>query len=217
MLKIDLYNQNGEKRGQLEVPDHIFGLKPNKDLVQQALIRQLASRRLGMIAHTKTKGEVRGGGRKPYRQKGTGKARQGSIRNPHWIKGGVALGPRNNRNYVLRMPRKQRRLALFCALSMKMGEGRIFALDKYETESIKTKDFAEMLKKLPLQKNALFVIPEKNDHLQKSCRNLPSIKTLLVSYLNIADLQKYDCLVFLEEALKKIEKVFSISGENLKA
>lgn len=212
MLTVDLYNQSGEKKGEVKVPETIFGQKFNKDLVHQALVRQHANARLGVIAHTKTKGEVRGGGRKPYRQKGTGKARQGSIRNPHWIKGGVALGPRNNRNYSQMMPKKQRRLALFSALSAKLNDGKILALDTYSEKNIKTKPLVQMLHKLPIEKDVLIVIPQKDKIIQKSSRNLPFVKTLLVNYLNIADLQKYDHLLFLEEALKQVEKIY-VSAE----
>lgn len=208
MLTIDIYNQKGEKKGQANVSEAIFGAKFNKDLVHQALVRQMANSRLGMIAHTKTKGEVRGGGKKPFRQKGTGKARQGSIRNPHWVGGGVAFGPRNNRNYSQMMPKKQRRMALFSALSAKYQDGKIIALDEYIEKDIKTKTFAEMLHKLPIKKDVLVVLPGKNDLIQKSGRNIAYAKTILVNYLNIADLQKYDHVVFLEEALKKMEDIY---------
>ncbi|MBU0667572.1 50S ribosomal protein L4 [Patescibacteria group bacterium] len=212
MLKVILYNQKGEKKGDVQVSDQIFGVKYNEDLIHQALLRQLSNARLGMIAHTKTKGEVRGGGRKPFRQKGTGKARQGSTRNPHMPGGGVAMGPRNNRNFKKDMPKKQRRLALFSALSAKYNENKVMAIDKFEGE-IKTKVFMEMLHKLPIEKDVLIVIPGKNDIIQKSSNNLPFAKTLLVNYLNIADLQKYDSVLFMEEALKKIEEVFLAKSE----
>jgi large subunit ribosomal protein L4 len=208
MLKVDLYNQLGEKKGEVKVNEQIFGAKFNQDLIHQALVRQMANNRLGMIAHTKTKGEIRGGGRKPFRQKGTGRARQGSIKNPHQYHGGVAFGPRNNRNYSQMMPKKQRRLALFSALSAKYNEGKILALDQFDGKEIKTRSFVTMLHKLPIDKDVLLVLPQKNNILQKSSRNLPFVKTILVNYLNIADLQKYDHLLFLEEALKKIEQVY---------
>jgi large subunit ribosomal protein L4 len=208
MLKVDLYNQEGQKKGEVNVSEEIFGQKFNKDLVHQALVRQSANARLAHIAHTKTKGEVVGTGKKPFRQKGTGNARQGSNRNPHQIHGGVAFGPRNTRNFKQAMPRKQRRSALFSALSLKMKENKILALDKYETENIKTKAFVEMLHRLPIEKDVLIVISSKNDKIQKSGRNLSFVKTLNLNYLNIADLQKYDNILFMEEALKKIEETF---------
>jgi large subunit ribosomal protein L4 len=206
-MKITLYNQQGEKKGDVQVSDQIFGAKFNKDLVHQALVRQLSNQRPGVIAHTKTKANVRGGGAKPFRQKGTGRARQGSSRNPHQIGGGVAHGPLNTRNFTKMMPRKQRRLALFSALSAKCSENKIMAIDKYEGEP-KTKTFMQMLHKLPIEKDVLIVLPEKDATIQKSSNNLPFVKTLLVNYLNIADLQKYDAVLFFEEALKKMEKLF---------
>ena len=208
MLKIDLYNQLGEKKGQLPVPEEIFGLKFNRDLVHQALVRQLSNARPGVYAHTKTKGEVNGTGKKPFRQKGTGNARQGSLRNPHNTGGGIAFGPRNNRNFEKMMPKKQRRLALFSALSQKLSEGKILALDKYESDAIKTKSFETMLHKLPIEKDVLVVLEGKNEIIQKSSRNLPFVKTLFVNYLNISDLQKYDNVLFLEGAVKKLTTVF---------
>lgn len=209
MLKVDLYNQLGEKKGQVSVSEEIFGLKFNHDLVHQALIRQHSNARLGMIAHTKTRAEVSGGGKKPFRQKGTGRARQGSSRSPNHVGGGVAFGPRNNRNFKKDMPKKQRRKALFCALSAKMAENKIMALDAYSAEAPKTKAFSEMLSKLPIQKNVLIVLPEKNEIIMKSSKNLESAKTILVNYLNIADLQKYEQVLFLEQALKNIETIFN--------
>lgn len=211
MPEVVLYNQNGEKIGDVKVSERIFGQKFNQDLVHQALVRQLANKRLGVIAHTKTRSDVRGGGRKPFRQKGTGRARQGSTRDPHQIGGGVAHGPRNVKNYKKMMPKKQRRQALFCALSAKLEEKKILALDKYESTEMKTKPFADMLKKLPIEKDVLIVIPEKDRPFQKSSNNIPFAKTLLVNYLNIADLQKHDHVLFLETALKKLEEVFITS------
>lgn len=209
MAQVALYNQNGDKQKDVKVSDQIFGAPFNQDLIHQALVRQLSNARLGVIAHTKTRSEVRGGGRKPFRQKGTGRARQGSIRDPHQIGGGVAHGPRNNRNFKKNMPKKQRRLALFSAISAKCEENKIMALDKYEGE-MKTKPFQQMIQKLPIEKDVLIVLPEKNEVIEKSSRNIPKVKTLLVNYLNIADLQKYDSVLFLEPALKKIEEVFLV-------
>lgn len=208
MATIALYNQKGEKTGDVKVSDVIFGAKFNQDLIHQALVRQHANARISVITHTLTKSEVRGGGRKPFPQKGTGKARQGSIRNPHFKGGGVVFGPKNNRNYTQGMPKKQRRLALFSALTAKLTDGKVMALDKYEASGIKTKAFVEMLHKLPVEKDVLVVIPEKNDVVQKSARNLPFVKAGLVNYLNIADLQKYDKVIFLKDSLKKMEEIF---------
>lgn len=209
MAKITLYNQQGEKKGDVQVSDTIFGAKFNQDLIHQALVRQQANARVSEITHTKTKGEVRGGGKKPFPQKGTGRARQGSIRNPHWKGGGVSFGPRNNRNYTQMMPKKQRRLALFSALSSKLTDGKIIALDKYEAKEAKTKNFMAMLHKLPIEKDVLILIPEKDDTVQKSSANLPFVKTMLVNYLNIRDLQRFDQILFFEKSLKKMEELFT--------
>ncbi len=208
MAKITIYNQEGKVKGEFSASPVIFEAEFNRDLIQQALVRQLSNRRVGSIAHTKTKAEIVGGKKKPYRQKGTGYARQGSTVNPHQIGGGVAFGPRNNRNFKKNMPKKQRRLALFSALSQKVREDKVLGLDKYESPEIKTKQILEVLKKLPLGKDTLLVLPERNDVIAKSVRNLPHVKTIIVNYLNIADLQKYENIVFMEEALKKIEDVF---------
>lgn len=208
MAKITIYNQQGVKVKDLEASATIFDAEFNQDLVQQALVRQLANRRLGMIAHAKTKGEVVGGKKKPFRQKGTGGARQGATNNPHQVGGGVAFGPRNVKNYKQDMPKKQRRLALFSALSQKLKDQKVIGLDSYDAKVIKTKDLATALGKLPVEKDLLIVLPTKNEILVKSANNLPHVKTILVNYLNIADLQKYDTVIFLEEAIGKMEEIF---------
>jgi large subunit ribosomal protein L4 len=210
-MKADLYAQTGEKKGQIELKKEFFEVPFNADLIHQALIRQHANARIP-IAHTKQRSDVRGGGRKPHRQKGTGYARQGSRRSPQFKGGGVVFGPRNVRNFKVDMPKKQRRKALFSALSVKAANKQILALENYEGE-IKTKAFAQMIEKLPIEKDVLFVIPEKNEVVQKSSANLPNVKTILVNYLNIADLQKYENVLFLKKALEKMEDIF---GENPK-
>ena len=208
MANITIYNQEGKKVRDFDASSTIFDAEFNRDLVQQALTRQLANRRLGMIAHTKTKGEVVGGKKKPFRQKGTGGARQGATNNPHQKGGGVSFGPRNVKNYKQDMPKKQRRAALFSALSQKLRDKKLIGLDKYDAKEIKTKHFVASIKNLPIEKDCLFVIPEKNATIAKSANNLPHVKTIQVNYLNIADLQKYDTVVFLEESLGKMEEVF---------
>lgn len=208
MAKITIYNQEGKNLREIEAPAAIFEVSFNKDLVTQALQRQLANRRLGMIAHAKTKGEVVGGKKKPFRQKGTGNARQGATNNPHMIGGGVSFGPRNVKNYKQDMPKKQRRLALFSALSQKLRDNQVVGLDKYENDTIKTKAFAATINAIPTGKDALIVLPEKNESITKSARNLPNVKTITVNYLNIADLQKYETVIFLEDAIGKMEKIF---------
>ncbi|MCX6735365.1 MAG: 50S ribosomal protein L4 [Candidatus Peregrinibacteria bacterium] len=206
-MKIDLYTQAGEKNGTLELPKEIFEVPFNKDLIHQALVRQLANGRVA-IAHAKSKGEVRGGGRKPLAQKHTGNARQGSIRNPHMKGGGVAFGPRNVRNFELMMPKNQRRKALFSALSAKAKANEVMALEGYETKAPKTKEFAALLKKLPIEQDVLIVLPAKNVNIQKATANLANAKTICAGYINIQDLQKYQKVLIFKDAVAKLKEVF---------
>ncbi len=206
-MKVDLYTQTGDKNGTLELPKEIFEIPFNKDLVHQALVRQLANERTS-IAHTKTKGEVRGGGKKPFRQKGTGNARQGSTRNPHMKGGGVVFGPRSIRNFEISMPKKQRRKALFSALSEKARNSEIIALEGFTAEKPRTKDFANMLKLLPIERTVLVVIPEKNTIVQKSSRNIANAKTITANYLNIQDLRKYKKVLLFKDSVAKIKETF---------
>jgi len=206
-MKVDLYSQKGEKSGSLELPKEIFEIEFNEKLIHQALIRQLANGRVA-IAHTKTRGEVSGGGKKPFKQKGTGRARQGTIRAPHMKGGGVVFGPRNDRNFSKDMPRKQRRKALFSALSEKARNNEIIALEDYIGEKPKTRDFVALIGKLPIDRNVLIVIPEKNELIQKSSSNIPNAKTILANYVNIHDLQKYKKILLMKDAVKKLEETF---------
>jgi len=207
MAKIDLYKQTGEKAGELTLPKEIFEVEFNGDLIHQALIMQLANQRPA-TAHTKTRGEVNGGGRKPYKQKGTGNARQGSIRSPHFKGGGRVFGPRNVRNFSKMMPKSQRRQALFSALSEKVRAKEIFGLEGYEMAKPKTKEFATMISKLPVQRKVLVIIPGKNTVIQKSAENLPNIKTIQANYINIQDLQRFKSVVLFKDAVDVIKKTF---------
>jgi len=209
-MKINLYNQKGEQKGDLPLPENIFGIKVSKDLIHQALKRQLANARHA-IAHVKNRGNVRGGGRKPFRQKGTGRARQGTIRAPQMKGGGVVFGPHNTRNFSIQMPKKQRRRALHMALTLKADDSKVFALDAYTDKEAKTKNFAEMLTKLPIERNVLFVLPAKDESLERAGSNLQNVKTILVNYLNIHDLTKYDSLCFVGDSLDKLSEIFSIN------
>ena len=206
-MKIDLYQQSGEKKGAVEISDKMFGAKVNDELMRLCVVRQLSNARQAN-AHTKTRAEVRGGGKKPWRQKGTGRARFGSTRNPIWKGGGVAFGPRNVRNYEKMMPKKARRLALFSGLSQKASGKAIFALDKFDVKAPKTKDFTALLSKLPAGRSLLVVLAEKNINLEKSAKNIPNVKTILVNFLNLHDLLKYEKVMFMEPALKKAEELF---------
>lgn len=206
MPKIDVYNQNGEKVETTELNPTIFAAKINGQLMAQAVRVRLANARLGTVK-TKGRGEVRGGGKKPWRQKGTGRARHGSIRSPLWVGGGHTHSLRP-RDYSLKMPTKMKRLALFSALTKKFNEGKIFVLDKLDLPEIKTKIMTEVLQKLPVTKKVLLVIPEKNEKIELSIRNLPKEKALTARLLNAYDVLNYENVVLLKDSLGVIEKTF---------
>ncbi|HIC92761.1 MAG TPA: 50S ribosomal protein L4 [Anaerolineae bacterium] len=204
-VKVPLYNMEGQTIGQVELRDDIFGITPHVPVMHQALVRQLANARLG-THKTKTRGEVSGGGRKPWRQKGTGRARHGSIRAPQWRGGGTVFGPRP-RSYRQKMPKKMRHLAYKSALSVKAKEGQIIVLDKLEMPEPKTKAMAALLDALAVDSSALILLPERNENVEKSARNLPGVKTLRAQYLNVRDLLGYDYLVMPLGALEVIESI----------
>ena len=206
-MKIDLYEQSGAKKGTVDAPDAMFKVAVNDELIRLSVIRQLSNNR-SANAHVKSRGEVRGGGKKPWRQKGTGRARFGSSRNPIWRGGGIAFGPRNVRNYTLAMPKKARRAALFSCVSQKAADGQVFALDSYSAKAPKTKDFASMLEKLPKGRSLLIILDKKDEVLEKSASNLPDVKTILVDYLNPYDLLSYENVMFMEPSIKKAEELF---------
>jgi large subunit ribosomal protein L4 len=206
-MKIDLYTQAGDKKGSVDVSDKLFKAPVNEELVRLSVLRQTANARPN-LAHVKTRAEVRGGGKKPWRQKGTGRARFGSSRNPIWRGGGIAFGPRNVRNFSLSMSKQARRNALFSCLSYKAQENKTFALDAYKADQPKTKDFSELVKKLPVERSLLVVLSEKDAVVQKSAANLPNVKVILVDYLNPYDLLHYDSVMFMESSLKRAEELF---------
>ena len=185
----------------------MFKVEPNEELMRLCVLRYLAGARQAG-AHTKTRGEVRGGGKKPWRQKGTGRARFGSTRNPIWVGGGVAFGPRNNRNYKISLNKKARRKALFSSLSVKAKEGGVFALDEFKLEKPQTKYFVAFMSKLPACRSLLIILPEKNPSLEKSAGNIPSAEIIPVQHLNVYDVLKHDKILFLEPAIKKAEELF---------
>lgn len=194
MMRATVYNMAGDPVGEYELPEDIFGIKPNRGVMHQALERQLANARLG-THKSKTRGEVRGGGRKPWRQKGTGRARHGSIRSPIWAGGGVAFGPRP-RKYTKKMPRKMRRLALRSALSVKARAGQLILVDELVMERPRTQEMAEVLDRLTGdQGSVLILMPGKDLAVEKSVSNLPYAKTLHARYLNIRDLLGYDYVI----------------------
>ena len=188
---------------QPKLDERIFGVNTRPHLLHQAVVMQLRNRRAGTAA-TKSKGFVRGGGKKPWRQKGTGRARAGSIRSPIWVGGGTIFGPQP-RDYSFRMPRKARREALLSALSLKNQEGKLIVLDKLELEEAKTKLMASALAELKVQ-SALLVVPQSDVKIERAARNLPKIKVLRVEGLNVYDLLRYDHLILMEGALKLLEE-----------
>lgn len=206
-MKIDLYAANGDKKGDVELNAKIFGAKINPDLMHRAVIMRLANAR-NPIAHTKTRGEVAYTTKKLFRQKGTGNARRGARSTNLLRGGGVAHGPRNTVNYSKAMPKKERRAALFSSLSSKVEENVLFALEKYEGKKAETKTFVSLLEKLPKAKKYLFVISEKNEVFEKSCRNIPNVKTILANYLNPYDVLLSDGICFVSDSLAKVEETF---------
>jgi len=204
--KVALYNSQGEQIGSFELNDSVFGVEVNEAVLHEVVVNQLANRRQGTQS-TKTRGEVRGGGIKPWRQKGTGRARQGSIRAPQWIKGGIALGPKP-RSYKYSVPKKVKRIAMKSALSAKVIENNVLVIEELKFDEIKTRRMAEILKKMEVNTKALLVLPGKNLEIQKSARNIVGVKTLLVNTLNVYDILKYDKFIVTKDAVAKIEEVY---------
>lgn len=207
MPKIDVYNIEGKKVSDIELNEEIFGIKPNEAIVHSVLINYMANQRQG-TSNTKTRAEVSGGGRKPWKQKGTGRARQGSIRAPQWFKGGIALGPKP-RDYRYRINKKERRLAVKSVLSSKILENDLVILDSIPFKEIKTKNMVKTLENLKLEGKILIVLPEKNENVQRSSRNIEQVKTTLVHTMNTYDLVKFKKLIITVDAIKKIEEVYA--------
>ena len=207
MPKIDVYDINGKKVKELELNEAVFGIEPNEAVVHSVLVNFLANQRQGTQS-TKTRSEVSGGGRKPWRQKGTGRARQGSIRAPQWIKGGIALGPKP-RYYKYTVNKKERQLAVKSVLSSKVLENELVVVDSLPLNDIKTKEMVKALSNLKVEGKALIMLPEKNEKVQKSARNIEGVKTTLVETINVYDLLKYNKLVVTEDTVKKLEEVYA--------
>ena len=207
MPKIDVYDINGKKVKELELNEAVFGIEPNEAVVHSVLVNFLANQRQGTQS-TKTRSEVSGGGRKPWRQKGTGRARQGSIRAPQWINGGIALGPKP-RSYKYTVNKKERQLAVKSVLSSKVLENELVVVDSLPLNDIKTKEMVKALSNLKVEGKALIMLPEKNEKVQKSARNIEGVKTTLVETINVYDLLKYNKLVVTEDAVKKLEEVYA--------
>jgi len=201
-MRVPVRNMVGETVGEIDLRDDVFGIEPNLAVMHQAVVRQIANARLG-THDTKTRSEVRGGGAKPWRQKGTGRARQGSIRAPQWKGGGTVFGPQP-RSYAQKMNRKMRRLALRSALSAKAAESQVLVMDALELAEPKTKAMAEMLARLNIDSSALILLPEANANVERSARNLGSVKTLRANCLSVRDLLGYDYIVIPREAVEMI-------------
>jgi len=207
-MKAIIFTQEGKEKGKLDLPANIFAVKVSQNLLHEADIRYLANKRKN-IAKVKTRSDVRGGGRKPWRQKGTGRARQGSIRSPQWRGGGVVFGPCGEENYSKNMPKKMRRKALFGALSEKAQKGEIMILEKFTIEKPKTKTFVQLLEKLPIKRNVLLILPQKDLNIEKSTANLKNVHTLLVNFLSVHEILKYEQVLFIKEAFDKVEEIFA--------
>ena len=207
MPKVDVYDIKGKKVSDVELAEAIFGIEPNEAIVHSVLVNYLANQRQGTQS-TKTRSEVSGGGRKPWRQKGTGRARQGSIRAPQWVKGGIALGPKP-RSYKYTVNKKERRLAIKSLLSSKVLEKELTVVDKLELAEIKTKTMVKALADLKVEGKTLIVLPENNKNVLMSARNIEGVKTILLNNINVFDLLKYNNLVLPLETVKKIEEVYA--------
>lgn len=208
MTKVKLYSQDGKSAKEITLKKEIFGVKVNPVLVQQAIRTQEANSRK-VIAHTKDRSDVRGGGKKPWRQKGTGRARHGSIRSPLWKGGGVTFGPRNNKNYSLKINKKAKKKALLMTLSDKMTHKKITVLDKMELAGIKTKELMAVMNKLKLKNSVLIVLAKSDKKIIKSANNIPKISTINANSLNVIDVVKNNNLLILQDGLKVIEDTFT--------
>ncbi len=202
-MQVSVRNMDGDVVGQVELRDDIFAIPVNRAVMHQALVRQMANARQG-THKVKSRSEVSGGGKKPWRQKGTGRARQGSTRAPHWRHGGVVFGP-TPRSYEQDMPRKMRRLALRSALSAKAAEQQIVVVDSLNMAAPRTKAMVQFLSKVDAQRSTLILLPEQNQTVELSARNLPNVKTLRAGYLNVRDLLGYETLVVPLDVLQQIE------------
>ena len=207
MAKFDVLDMNGKKVSTVELSDAVFGITPNEKVMHAAVVNFLANQRQGTQS-TKTRSEVSGGGRKPWRQKGSGRARQGSTRAPQWTHGGISHGPKP-REYGISVNKKVKRLAMKSALSSKVAGNELVVLDKLALSEIKTKEVVKVLGALQTGKKTLIVLPEKDDTVYRSARNIAGVKTTLVSTLNVYDILNCDTILVLKDAVAKIEEVYA--------
>lgn len=206
MANVSVYNMEGSEVGSLELNDAVFGVEINEHLVHMAVVQQLANKRQGTQS-AKTRSEVRGDGRKPWRQKGTGHARQGSTRSPQWTGGGVVFAPKP-RDYSFKINKKEKRAALKSALTSRVQDEKFVVLDELKLDAIKTKDFVKVLNNLKVSK-ALVVLDDKDFIIEKSAANVPNIRTALVSTINVYDILKYDTVITTKAGVAKIEEVYA--------
>ena len=206
MPKVALYDINGQVIGDIELSENVFGQEANEPVVHQVVVAHLAACRQGTQS-AKTRSEVSGGGKKPYRQKGTGRARQGSTRSPQFTHGGVVFAPKP-RDYTQQVNRKVRRLALKCALSSKVADSELIVFDALNIEAPKTKEMVKVLKAVEADK-ALIVLPEKNENVERAAANIPNVATTLVGTLNTYDVLKYKKLILTKDSVEKIEEVYA--------
>ena len=206
MAKVSVYNIEGSQVGEIELNDSVFGVEVNEHLVHMAVVAQLAAKRQGTQS-AKTRAEVSGGGKKPWRQKGTGHARQGSTRAPQWTGGGVVFAPKP-RTYTIKMNKKERRLALKSVLTSRVNENKLIVLDSFNMDEIKTKKVQAVMNNLKVSK-ALVVMAEKNDNIVLSARNIPTVKTALTNTINVYDILKYDTVVVTKDAVNAIQEVYA--------
>lgn len=207
MPKVTVYNVSGSQVGELELADSVFGIEPNAPVMHSAVLLQQAAERQG-THKTKGRSEVRGGGRKPWKQKGTGRARQGSIRSPQWVGGGTVFGP-TPRSYGFKLPRKVRRLAIKSALSSKVNANEIIVLDQLALAAPKTKEFAAILNNLKVDRKALVVTANYEDNVALSARNIPGVKFVAADGINVRDVLVHDKLIITKEAVEKVQEVLA--------
>lgn len=215
MPKVKVYNTEGKETGEIELPKRIFDLKLNDELVHQAVVAQSANSREA-FAHTKRRGEVRGGGKKPWKQKGLGKARHGSIRSPIWKGGGIVFGPRPDRNFSKKINKKMKMRALFMVLSGKLKDNEIVVVDNFNMEKASTKKMENILNKLPLAGKVLISLDKKNENVINSSKNIPYVSFVASNSLNVVDLLSSKTLLVNKEAIKEIEKTYKPEFNNKK-
>lgn len=210
MIKTNLYNKEGAVIGELDLPENIFGLKPNQDLIHEAVVAQESASRV-KYAHVKMRGEVAGGGKKPWAQKHTGQARHGSSRSPIWRKGGVTFGPTDEANYKKKINLKKKRLALLMVIASKFHEKTLFVIDDLQIAEAKTKEIVKILQNLKLEKSTLIGLSKKDNNIYLASRNIEGVMTISLNSLNVVDLLRYKNLLIPKEAIDVIKRTYKIS------